>query len=130
MTAAVGLSPSDLASRLRTFRYHATSEADIQRALGQALTRLGIPHIREHVLTARDRLDFLVSPDLTPALSGAGLGIEVKVGGSAQDAVRQVHRYLQHDALTGILLVTTRLTHRLPDTIGGKPVAVLHLATW
>ena len=59
------------------------------------------------------RLDFFLD----------GLAIEVKIDGSLSALTRQVHRYAQHSAVTGIIVVTSlpRLKH-LPDAINGKPV--------
>jgi hypothetical protein len=101
-------------SYLSQFRFYFTSELEIQMAIGQVLATAGIPAQREYRLSEKDRLDFFID----------GLVIEVKIGGSASEVMRQVARYAQHDNVQGVLLVTTRARHTLPEMFNGKPLLV------
>ena len=80
---------------------------------------------REHVLTERDRIDFLIQETVWPTDARFGIGIEVKVDGTLSELVRQLQRYAQHDLVDGLLVVSTRARlHAVPTTLSGKPVAV------
>jgi len=79
----------------------------------------GIQHQREFRLDARSRLDFMVE---------GGLGIEVKTDGTVSDLGYQILRYLQHESVKGMVVVTTRSSHQhLPSELEGKPVWVVYL---
>jgi hypothetical protein len=111
--------PKALLEALRATRFHYTSEDDLQRGIAKVLETAGIPHQREFRLGAQSRLDFMVE---------GGLGIEVKIDGSAMDLGYQVLRYLKDEAVKGIVVVTTRSSHRdLPRELEGKPIWVLYL---
>jgi hypothetical protein len=74
---------------------------------------------REVRITPVDRLDFHLE---------GGIGIEVKIKGGISDLTRQVHRYLQHEHVSALLVVTTKLQHaQLPREMSGKPVVVATL---
>jgi hypothetical protein len=103
-----------LRSHLSQFRFFYSCELEIQVAIGQLLQTAGIPAQREFRLSEKDRLDFFID----------GLVIEVKIGGSAADVMRQVARYAEHEKVQGVLLVTTKARHTLPDTFNGKPLLV------
>jgi len=96
------------------------SEKVLQAAIHELLTEAGLDLdvIREASLTERDRVDFLVR----------SVALEVKVDGSPNAVLRQLHRYAQSDRVGAILLVSTRarLT-QLPCSLNGKPVRALHL---
>lgn len=104
---------------LESYTYNCSSEAELQSAIQTALEAGGFAVSKEHRLSDRDRLDFFVE---------GRLAIEVKVGGSLTDLLRQLQRYASHDAVEGLLVVTTRsaLT-RVPPTLQGKPVRSLRL---
>lgn len=103
---------------LRTHRFRFVNERELQDGIELVLRGAGLAITREASLGAAGTIDFLVDD----------LGVEVKVAGSRADVVRQVHRYLQVDALSSILVVTTRAQlARLPASIAGKPVRALHL---
>ena len=105
------------------------NERDLQEAIANALTGQlppGVHAAREHVLTKRDRLDFLVGYNPMWTATPLGTAIEVKIDGSLSDLTRQLFRYAEHPAISGLLVVTTRSRHRaLPPLILGKPIAVL-----
>lgn len=91
-------------------------ERDLQEQLAGLLAAAGIAHQREARLGRRDRLDFLVG----------AVAVEVKTGGGLSELTRQIFRYVEHGAVQGVLVVTTRRAHRdLPDAVLGKPLAVL-----
>lgn len=112
-----------LSSRVRDLllahRFHFASEAQLQAGIARVLDAAGVPYQREAVLTPQDRPDFLLH---------GGLAIEVKVGGSVASLARQVERYAALDAVGEILVVTTRMQHRvLPAAANGKPVHLTYL---
>ena len=124
------LKPVDLARFLAGFRYRFTSERELQEGIRAVLQPWDATFASEYRLTARDRPDFFVAvhrrqpgEDLAP-----GIAIEVKVKGTAAQLLTQVHRYLQHDDVVGVVVVTSIFRHQLPDEISGKPVAVLHVS--
>lgn len=81
----------------------------------------------EHRLDARSRLDFYVREPL----ADAGIGVEIKIKGSLTEVTRQLFRYAEHPAIHGLVLVTTKYTHRdVPEVLLGKPVRVLCLGDY
>lgn len=102
------------------FRF--TNEDELQRGIAQVLDGLGIPYAREFKLSKEDRIDFLVE---------GGLGIEIKIKGSFADLARQVHRYLGHEEVSEVLVVTSRaqLSYQLPKEMRGKTVTSVWLST-
>lgn len=111
--------PRALLEAIRRTRFHYVSEDDLQRGLAKLLAESSIPFQREFHLDAQSRIDFMVE---------GGLGIEVKIDGSVADLGYQVLRYLKHEAVKGVLVVTTRSSHRdLPRELEGKPVWVVYL---
>lgn len=111
----------DLVSRvLRSVGFSFSSEDDLQRGIDQVLTDRGIPHQREVVLSPKDRIDFMLD---------GGVGIEVKIGGSAADLTRQVYRYCREEKIRAVIVVSSRLRlGKLPDEMAGKPVRFLPIA--
>lgn len=97
------------------FRFNYANEADLQRGIEQALLGGDFSFERELRLDDLGRLDFFVDGELV---------IETKIGGSAADLMRQVSRYAQSGKVVGILVVTDRASHRLPESFNGKPVLV------
>jgi hypothetical protein len=113
------LSSHDLASALGKFRYQVGEEITLQDGLDRVLTRLGYPYEREYILSAADRPDFLVD---------GKIAVEVKIKGSAAEALRQVSRYAKHPQIAEVLVVgTPAWLSRLPDEIEGKPLLGLRL---
>lgn len=124
------LTPANLREFLAGFRFNFTSEDELQRGLDEALARHGAVFEREYRLDARNRLDFLVAPERGAAVT-PGIGIEVKVGGSNAELLTQLHRYVLRPEVLGLVVVTSRAQHRIPDTLNGKPLALLHVSlTW
>ena len=108
-----------LADMLSRIRFRFTDEDSLQRGIAEALQRKGYLFRREESLSARDRPDFLLD---------GGLAIEVKVGGSLSDLLRQVARYTEHKEVRGILVMGSPVwLPRVPATLGGKPVFHLRI---
>ena len=109
---------SRLIEALSTVRTSALpEECDIHAAIAQALAARGLPCVHEYRLGPRRRIDFL---------SGR-VGIEVKKGRpAAQALLGQLRRYAESDELDGLIVVTQRTTP-LPDAIAGKPVVQVSL---
>ena len=96
-----------------------TDEYALQDEIAATLDGCGLSYKRERSFGRGDRLDFLIE---------GGLALEVKVDGPAAGVLRQLHRYLAHDEILGVMLVTTRAHHRqVHGTLRGKPVFVLWL---
>lgn len=108
-----------VADVLAGFRFGYADEASLQESIGRALdARLPGAARAEVRLSPRDRIDFLVGR----------VGVETKVAYSNDAVRRQLVRYSASPKLDELLLVTTRPTHRMPDTIAGKPTLVHFLA--
>ena len=92
-------------------------EYDIHAAVAEALAAAGLAYEHEYRLGPRNRIDFRVGR----------VGIEVKKGRPATSQLtKQLRRYLESDALDGVVVVTQRVT-ALPGTINGKPVHLISL---
>ena len=127
------VTPDDLAALLAAAfaarRPVAPDEAALQARIAQELEILprGLRAVREFRLDERSRLDLLVEGPLL----GRGVAVEVKVHGGLGPLTRQLCRYAEHAAVDGILVVPPRHDHRrVPDTLFGKPVAVLYLGSY
>jgi hypothetical protein len=117
-----GLDLGALAELIRSHRYSYVNEKELQAGIEQVLLAAklvrGIDFQREVYLSATDIADFMVG----------GTVIEVKIGGSLSKETRQIHRYLQHPSVTGVLLVATRMRlTNLPNEMSGKPVRAVVL---
>jgi len=107
---------------LRKWRYNFGTEEELQAGVWHAINTQwseGTWH-REYWLSKEDRIDFFCET--------TGIGIEAKIDHPLSHLTRQVHSYVQHDALKGIVIVTskTRLT-ALPNQINGKPIRFVNL---
>lgn len=106
---------------LRTGRFDLTTEkacqADIELHMAACLP-LGVSLSREHRLAAGDIPDFLI---------GEGIVVEVKIrGANARDTTRQLARYAAHEAVSALIVATSK-SMVLPRQIGGKSVLVVSL---
>ena len=112
-----------LINLLGSYKFATTNEALLQMAISQLLNKEIILFYREHHLGDTDRPDFYL-PEYMHAKSG--IVIEVKVQGSPAQVTRQLDRYAAYDAVTEILLLTTRSKHRvIAGELRGKKVHVL-----
>lgn len=108
---------------LRRHRFRFDDERELQAGIELVLRGEGLVVAREASLGDSGTIDFLVG-------SLGSVGIEVKTRGSRADLARQVHRYLQHESLQALMVVTTRAAlAQLPEVIANKPVYVHHLVT-
>lgn len=114
-----------LARVLGGFAYRYGSEVQLHERLATVLTNHGYAFEREVQLGPRDRLDFLVE---------GAIAIEVKVDGSASQALRQVARYAKKDEVHALLLASTEswADMTLKQEVRksgwhGKPFAVVRL---
>jgi len=109
----------EIAALLRGYRFSFTTEDELQQAIAQVMFERGVTFEREHRLSGADRIDFLIS---------GGLGIEVKIDGATNALLRQVHRYVQHDAIKALVVVVSRTRLAgLPTEIGRKPIVAVSL---
>lgn len=104
---------------LRAHRFSFRCEHDLQDGIARLFLKRGVAYHREARLGPEDdRVDFLVGP----------LGIEVKVDGSTASVIRQCFRYLEHDLVQALLLVTNLARYQqVPRRMHGKPVDVVLL---
>jgi hypothetical protein len=113
------MSTEAVAASIRSRRFRYVDEDRLQEGLAAALIADGFIVEREHRLDARCRIDIYVD---------CRIGVEVKVAGSRADVQRQLERYLLHDDLDGIVLVTSRSSHMgVPSRFRGKPIEVVCL---
>ena len=100
------------------YRVSCANEKELQRAIAAIFDLEGCEYDREVSLAPGDRIDFLV----------AGVGIEVKTGGSRTSLLRQLHRYAKHEKIECLLVISSRgsLTS-MPETVRGKPIHVLYV---
>lgn len=105
---------SDILTALTSHRIVGMSELDAQNGIENALAAAGIEYSREHRLSDRDRIDFLVGT----------VGIEVKIKGSRSALIRQLGRYARSDEVDSLILASSvrRLLYAVPDTVLSKPV--------
>lgn len=103
---------------LQGYRFNITDEAELQEGISRVLRERGLTFEREYSLSSADRIDFLVN----------NIGVEIKIGSSRAQVLRQLHRYAQHEEIKGLVVVTTKATHTIPDFISRKPVMLLNLS--
>lgn len=113
------MNAEQLAVLLSGYRYRGACEDDYQQGVARVLEQEGVDHRREVVLSARDRIDFMVG----------GLGVEVKMKGSVTRLLRQLGRYAEHEDVEELLLVatSTRLVRGIPEQIHGVSVSTMVL---
>lgn len=110
------MTPETLVSLLGRHRFPLAREKETQSAIAAALTALDLEFRREVDLGDRNIIDFLVG----------GIGIEVKIAGSARAIHRQCVRYCETGRLSGLILATSKASGFAAD-IAGVPCFVLSL---
>jgi hypothetical protein len=114
------MTAGELVEALRSAKFRYSSEADLQLGIERLFTEKGISFEREVRLDPRNRIDFVVG----------GVGIEIKIDGTAKDLAYQVLRYLRFPSIQEMIVVTTRASHRqMPESLEGKPITVVYLFT-
>lgn len=102
---------------IHKYSFRFSNERELQEGLSQVL---GPGWAREHRLSDDDRADFFHEE--------SGVVIEAKIDHGLTPLTRQIHRYLQHKEVTGVLVVTSKMSlGRMPPTISGKPVSIATL---
>lgn len=109
--------PNPLVFLLERCRLDYTDEIDLHDKLFNLLDGWRFAVEREVRLSPKERIDFVV---------GGSIGIEVKIKGDKLAIYRQMVRYAAFDQLKRLILVSS-VAIGLPDTINGKPVAVVSL---
>lgn len=109
-----------LSSVITSHRYSYASEFQLHSSILALLESKGYIADAEVVLGEHGRIDMLVD----------GIGIEVKVKGTAVAAIRQLQRYAHSGLIDGLILVTTVYTNRAiyPEHIGGKPLILVDVS--
>lgn len=93
------------------------SEAQLHEQIARALEAFGLSAQHEAKLGGGRRIDFLCGT----------VGIEVKCGKPERAALlRQLARYAQSEAISGIVLIVQR-SAMMPRAVGGKPLRVVSL---
>jgi hypothetical protein len=102
-------------------RFNFSCERELQDGIETALASAGIAYKRECPSPA-GRYDFVTVPPV------ASIVIEVKIGGSAMDCMRQISRYLDQMNVDAVIVVgTPSWLGSIPDGICGKPVRAVRL---
>ena len=108
----------DLAKLFMRHRYAYANEAELQERLAELLRQHDVAFDREFRLSAADRPDFMVG----------STAIEVKIKGTINEVLTQLHRYAQHASIDAIVLVTSKARHRkMPAQLNGKPLVIADL---
>ena len=93
-------------------------EATLQNEIERTLHCAGIPAIREYSLGKGSRIDFLCQD---------GVGIELKLRGTAMSIAKQLKRYEKSDEIKSLILVTGKNVD--PKPLGfSKPISTIWLA--
>ncbi len=106
----------DLYRALSSQKFVLDNEKHIQSQIEKFLISADIKHNREFVLSKGNIIDFMVGD----------IGIEVKLKCSKRHIFRQCTRYMEHDAIKSLLLVSATFMG-LPEEINGKPIYILSL---
>lgn len=108
----------ELEKILHSYRFNFTSEDELQTAVEAVLNENKIEFLREFQLSKKDRIDFLIG----------SVGLEIKIGFSYADVIRQLHRYAQSDRIEALILLTSRLQHSMPLEINGKTLCTINIS--
>lgn len=109
----------ELSTLLNSYRLRYGTERQLQDDVERALEAERIPFIRE-CRTFTGPIDFLVE---------GAIGVECKIAGGASQVLPQLLRYAAEPNIGGIVLVTSRPTHRFSvETLGGVPFRTLWIA--
>jgi hypothetical protein len=108
------------------FRVRATNEAALQVAVEEILRTNGIAFEPQVEIAPGCRVDILLrGTEATPG----DVALELKLQGSTNDLVRQLHRYATTGKLGALVVVTTsRRLARIPMSLAGVPVFVVTVA--
>lgn len=102
---------------MRGIRFPLKNEKELQAALSDYFTALGIDHEREVRLSDKDVVDFMFGD----------VAAECKVQGGKMAIFRQLERYCEHDRVSKIILISN-VPMGLPPAIKGKPAYFFNLS--
>jgi hypothetical protein len=105
----------DVIAALKSYVIPSDNEAAMQSVIERILKIRSYDFRREVILSEADRIDFMVGT----------IGLECKVAGTPASVMIQCGRYLEHDAVESLILVTTKATHRRICYESEKPFCVL-----
>lgn len=109
---------NQISRALEMMKFSMRDEAMLQSEIADCLLANGVEFQREVVLGPNDRIDFLCA---------GGIGIEVKINGSAAAIARQLKRYEASDKISGLILASRVLID--PRPVGfSKPVHTVWLS--
>lgn len=112
------MSVEEITRYLKLFRFRFGSELILQNEVERAFQSGEIAFQREYRL-GKDRVDFFAE----------GVAIECKVSGGLPAVLEQCMRYADRDEVSGVVLVTSRQTHRSHlQELRGKPFSVVWVA--
>lgn len=100
----------DLRKLLAGKRFTFSNEKELQRAIKGILEDERIGFIREYHIAKGDIIDFYLT-SYSEGMGADGIGIEVKIKGDVGSIIRQCERYLAHDCIETLYLVTSRQQH-------------------
>ncbi len=99
------------------FKFSFLDEKEFQSEIQSVLTLSGVSFSREHRLDDRSIIDFLVD---------GGIGVEIKIDGSRHAIMRQLFRYLSHEKVKSLILLTPRRSFaNMPNESNGKKISVI-----
>ena len=105
----------EIVAVLRSYVIPADNEAAMQSVIERIMSIRNYDFRREVILSDADRIDFMVGE----------IGLECKVAGTAASVMAQCGRYLEHDAVESLILVTTKAAHRRICYDSEKPFCVV-----
>lgn len=112
--------PLPLMEMLASFTYRYTNEQKLHEAIAEVLTDAGIAFERE-VVDDSCRFDFQVGT----------IALEVKIGGSLSQALRQCKRYCERPSVSAVIIASTLAWGMQPRepmvTLHGTPIYVMKL---
>lgn len=112
----------ELLKTILGYSYPYGTELDLQNAVQDVLKDAGYCFRREHAI-GQDRIDFLVNAD------GQSIALECKIAGGPSSVLEQLLRYADQPDVDGILLLTSRHTHRFNcNTLNDKPFLIAWIA--
>lgn len=111
---------------LRSASFRVGDESDLQRDVAEYLGAARVGYTREVSLDRYSRIDFWI-----PTGERVGIGLELKVGGTAKELLRQLLRYARHDSISELIIASTNHSAlKLPAEVNGKRLHAVHLRAW
>ncbi len=112
----------ELLKTILGYSYPYGTELDLQNAIHDVLLDSGYHFEREYIVGS-DRIDFLVNADCFV------VALECKIKGGPTAVLEQLLRYANITEVDGVLLVTSRHTHRFDcNILNDKPFSIAWIA--